>query len=396
MGGKFAVCIAAIFAAAVIALFFFQLPAGPAEKSAFEAKTGELGQFIDLAGDADFSGFSPDDAGPADIVEKRARNAKAFYLAGGKQIKWRVYQKPIHFFDGEKYVDLNLVSYPVIEKKEFVLNEKPRAARFRIGGYLLHRGVTAKINEANEIVFTDAKGSEIKKIVSGFAVDSEQNTATAAYEILQKQQKLEIFVNIGKEWLENAEYPIIIDPDTNYASSKADGYLQKRNGTYPLAVVSAPDSGISQLLVGQDYSDPWECPFFYSWNGSEFVYDTQLIYKLDSKEKEALQRGNISYLDTGGKIKGIIKEEEFETSYIDQVYLEIIDTKGGKTTKTVLKPAYSSRDLGLLLKSDNKYLIANHGDEVYIEFENAPALEQGVKREIKIAAKGYYARVGAH
>ncbi|MBU0760587.1 MAG: LamG domain-containing protein [Nanoarchaeota archaeon] len=132
------------------------------------------------------------------------------------------------------------------------------------------------------------------------------------------------------------------------------------------------------------------CPFFYSWNGSEYVYDIQIIYKLDSKEEETLQYRNISYLDTNGKIKGVIKEEEYETSYIDLVYLEIIDFNENETIKTVLKPINASRDLNLILESDNRHLITNYGDEVYVEFEDAPVLREGFEREVKIGAEGYY------
>ncbi len=132
------------------------------------------------------------------------------------------------------------------------------------------------------------------------------------------------------------------------------------------------------------------CPFFYSWNGSEYVYDTQIIYKLDSKEKETLQYRNISYLDTSNIIKGVIKEEEFETSYIDLVYLEVTDYSEDERIKTILKPIDSSRDLDLISESDDRYLITNHGDEVYVEFENAPALKEGFERKIKIVAEGYY------
>jgi len=51
---------------------------------------------------------------------------------------------------------------------------------------------------------------------------------------------------------------------------------------------------------------------------------------------------------------------------------------------------YSSKELDKILYSDNQYLVMNQGDEISLEFEQAPALEDGWTRQVFIKAEGYY------
>ncbi len=369
----------------------------PLTETPYETKANKQGQYIDLAGDANFTEIVLNDQNPTDLSTLRAWNTKAFQIPEKNETKWRVYQKRVHFFDGEKWIDLNRISFPAIEKKEFLLEEKPPSTntktiikspnppfvcfnqncisvevalsqqeiasglmfreqlaqnagmlitfpqqapcpiwmrniqipldiiwmnadkkvvfikenalpceanecetftpnedakfalevnagfveenkitpeekaefrnipqkqfktqkisttRFKIDNYLLHKGITASITETNEIVFKDAKQAEIKKIASAYAIDSKQDLITGHYLLLQKQQELEIFVDISSEWLQNAEYPITIDPDTNYAGSKADGYLQKGTGGSPCDYTptrdTIPSSHTTETLI---------------------------------------------------------------------------------------------------------------------------------------------------
>jgi len=137
--------------------------------------------------------------------------------------------------------------------------------------------------------------------------------------------------------------------------------------------------------------DPPECPFIYSWNGSNYVFDNEIIYKIKSLENESLQFRNLTQLDVfGHEIKLQIREEEQETSYIDYLFLEITDTKGGQEKISRIYPVYASRDLDKILSSDNNYLVTNFGDVVDLRFDNAPTLEAGWTRKVQIAAEGYY------
>jgi hypothetical protein len=134
-----------------------------------------------------------------------------------------------------------------------------------------------------------------------------------------------------------------------------------------------------------------ECPFIYSWSGLEYIYDTQIIYTLDSKEKEKLRYEELSKVfEKNNQINLQIREEEIETSYIDYLFLEITDSKGIKEEKSNIFPDYASRDLDKLREIDGKYLITNYGDIVDLEFHNVPALKDGWIRKYRIAARGYY------
>jgi len=142
---------------------------------------------------------------------------------------------------------------------------------------------------------------------------------------------------------------------------------------------------------GVCYVEPPFCPFIYSWNGSEYSYDTQIIYKLDSKEKESLQYRLLEKAIENGEIKLQIREEEHETSFIDYLFLEIRDSMDGREKTTKVLPFASSRDLKKLLKEDNNYLVTKFGDIIDLTFVGVPELEEGWNREIWIAVKGYYA-----
>jgi len=137
------------------------------------------------------------------------------------------------------------------------------------------------------------------------------------------------------------------------------------------------------------YSPPY-CPFFYSWDGTGYQKDTTFIYKLDSPEKETIQLRELKLLDLSGTIKAKIVEEEKETSYIDRIQLVIVDAKGSEETRYELNSVYASDGLDRISASDNIYLVMNQGDEISLEFEQAPALENGWTRQVFIKAEGYY------
>ncbi len=83
-------------------------------------------------------------------------------------------------------------------------------------------------------------------------------------------------------------------------------------------------------------------------------------------------------------------EEEPEISYLDMVKILVVDQQGGSKGEFELSPVYSSKDLGRILDSDNQYLVMAQGDEVFLEFEKPPALEDGWTRQVYVKAEGYY------
>jgi hypothetical protein len=137
------------------------------------------------------------------------------------------------------------------------------------------------------------------------------------------------------------------------------------------------------------YTCPY-CPFIYSWNGREYVLETTILYKLDSEDKEAVQYRGLQYLDTGSQVRAKIAEREHETSYIDRIQIVVTDSANGEEEVTVLNPVSASRGLSLISESDDSYLVMEYGDEVYVEFEQAPELKDGFSRSVEVRAEGYY------
>src|SRR4030042_4308064 len=64
--------------------------------------------------------------------------------------------------------------------------------------------------------------------------------------------------------------------------------LTVRGTTMCVATGSSQGSCASIACNGGSSCCP-RCPFFYSWNGQEYVKDSTIIYKLDSPEKEGVQ-----------------------------------------------------------------------------------------------------------
>ncbi len=133
------------------------------------------------------------------------------------------------------------------------------------------------------------------------------------------------------------------------------------------------------------------CPFIYSWNGTEYEYDTQIIYNISSKSQETLQYRNLTKASANGdELWFQVREEEPETSYIDELFIEVEDSNGEEVVVTKLYPSFASRDLYELLVEDENYLVTNFGDVVDLRFSGVPQLPQGWDRKIRVGARGYY------
>jgi hypothetical protein len=102
------------------------------------------------------------------------------------------------------------------------------------------------------------------------------------------------------------------------------------------------------------------CPFFYTWNGSEYVFSNFIIHKLKGIGNETIQERQITGVtEQNGIIKVSIREEMNETAYIDTIALKI----NGK----MIKPSFASQGLDRLENSDNNYLVMNKGDKIEAE-----------------------------
>ncbi|MBS3091873.1 hypothetical protein J4466_00485 [Candidatus Pacearchaeota archaeon] len=153
---------------------------------------------------------------PVEVKEKRDYNSKTYKNPDG------TYTAVISagnefFFNGTDFNYIEKISQPRIEKKDIILNRKPFPFRnvFEMGTYILAEGINASIDlETNELVLRDANNNILQILPRPFSVDANNNTLMNNYKIYQKKQKLTISVEVDKTWLDNAKYPVVIDPDT--------------------------------------------------------------------------------------------------------------------------------------------------------------------------------------
>ncbi len=95
-------------------------------------------------------------------------------------------------------------------------------------------------------------------------------------ELRRSGKGLYVSALVPYDWLQNAVYPIYIDPTISPYSSTADGFLYKRSATYS-TVQSATSATVMEtadnyIRIGQLYSDPW----YYIYR-SYFYFDTSTI-----------------------------------------------------------------------------------------------------------------------
>ncbi len=154
-------------------------------------------------------------------------------------------------------------------------------------------------------------------------------------------------------------------------------------------------SGNVLLLVGERDDDAL-CPFVYSWNGTEYVFDNFVIKGLQGKEKEGLQLSPLeNYKIINGNLDFQIREEIDETSYLDLAYLVVNDTKDDGWITYNLYPKYiiknsTQQDLSLTFASDDNYLVITYGDVLDLRFEGIPDLVDGYNRSLFMAVEGYW------
>ncbi|MBN2493044.1 MAG: hypothetical protein JXR96_00530 [Deltaproteobacteria bacterium] len=134
------------------------------------------------------------------------------------------------------------------------------------------------------------------------------------------------------------------------------------------------------------------CPYFYSFDGLDYVRDTTILYELDGRASEQAQLRQLEHLDCSERVRAKIVELEPETSYIDRLRLVVEDSLGTRVRRHELAPIFASRELSRIVESDDSYLVLEQGETVYVEFERAPALDAGWSRRVSAWAEGYYER----
>jgi hypothetical protein len=163
-------------------------------------------------------------------------------------------------------------------------------------------------------------------------------------------------------------------------------YLDGQEGSY---YTGYTDSVMSTHITNY-HSGGGFCPSFYSWDGEEYKEDTYILKSLVGSFFETSQSRELTTISKEGTIKGKISMEEPETAYLDSIKIRIEDSLGDEKIITELKPVWASKDLEKLLAADGDYSISQLGDEIFVEFGEAPALAESYSRTIKIVASGYY------
>ncbi|MBI2628972.1 hypothetical protein HYW74_02725 [Candidatus Pacearchaeota archaeon] len=151
---------------------------------------------------------------PIEVKEKRDYTSQTYKNPDGTYTAV-IGARPQFFFNGSEFTEIEKISQPRIEKKEIVLNKKPTNNIFDFGTYNLAEGINASIDlETQELILRDVNNNIMQVLPRPFSIDKNNNTLFNNYKISQKKQKLTISVNVDKIWLDNAEYPVVIDPTT--------------------------------------------------------------------------------------------------------------------------------------------------------------------------------------
>jgi hypothetical protein len=204
-------------------------------------------------------------------------------------------------------------------------------------------------------------------------------------------------------FIEEKEFIRILDdycfytPEESYFNYQEEEYNPYMFGCYDDTLDICVYSGcefsqntVDALTSGRIIIPSAACPFLYSWDGTDYTFDSTIIYKLVGEDAEAVQYRELEHLSLEGPVKVRISEVEPETSYLDHIRIKLTDTKGNDVVVTYLDVVESSRDLDKLTASDDEYLVTVQGDEVFLVFEDAPELAEGYAREAGVEAEGYY------
>lgn len=119
-----------------------------------------------------------------------------------------------------------------------------------------------------------------------------------------------------------------------------------------------------------------QCPFVYTKKSNQWVLENPIIVGIDDKSKEKMTQISLSNFD--GSIK--ILEIEKETSYINQLYIQVITTK---SDTLICRPNIKS-----LINDDNEYMILDQHQSVMIDF--LPKISVNEIKNVNLYSKGYY------
>ena len=169
-----------------------------------------------------------------------------------------------------------------------------------------------RIRTSDPIVFR--LGAEEKFALSKpFAIDSRGQTIGMDHEITLENNEIQVRIKTPYEWLvNNATYPVIIDPTVEINNINDDGAIKKEAYTFPPDYLrSKPKSGSATLGLDGFYVNRW----LMEWNLSSVldnanISDVTLQLFVDSAEQtdfiniSHMEGGFDDYADTDGDCEG--------------------------------------------------------------------------------------------
>jgi tetratricopeptide (TPR) repeat protein len=120
------------------------------------------------------------------------------------------------------------------------------------------------------------------------------------------------------------------------------------------------------------------CPFVFTYNveRQRWVRDNVILYELVGLENERSQWRQLDHFD--GRL--LIRELEPEISYLDEVYVVVIDATG---RQTILR-----HDFTPLQAADGRRWVMRQGDQLLLTFPDYESLTAGM--QFWVVATGYY------
>ncbi len=175
---------------------------------------------ISIVSEEDVTGCEP--VSENEVVSMRSYTSQTFKNPDGSFTS-ELSQQNRFFYSGSCFVSLDKISVPVIEKKDVILNEIPENNLVNFGSYRLHSGVKWNINDSSgELELRDANDNLIKKLPRPFSIDASGDLEYNSYVVRfdEKYNVLNLFVEVDSKWLDNAEYPVLVDPSVTLGKSE--------------------------------------------------------------------------------------------------------------------------------------------------------------------------------
>jgi hypothetical protein len=205
-----------------------------------------------------------------EVISKRTYTSRTFKNPDGS-FTAEINNVDIFFFDGNEFVDLNKISIPQISKKDIILNKTPENNLIYFGNYNLHKGIKVSLENYN-LIIRDANKKILKQFPRPFSVDSRGNREMNEFVIKQNGSNLSLYVDVDKNWLANAKYPVTVDPAYNLTNNTGlyQGFAQQQNYNAYTKTDIYDTSTFQWLFIGNGTFSWGGMYYYFQWPFLEF------------------------------------------------------------------------------------------------------------------------------